>query len=118
MVSPWPGKPYTFRALRETFGPLFVRCDVCRRFVRLRLAGLQDTDYRTKTFSCSLCGGAGYLAIEDPTTESGMTDYRLDEREGVERHPATVSRLTRSPLRPPIANSTGELPGRSLAGRR
>jgi hypothetical protein len=31
MVAPFPGVPYSFGALRKTYGPLFVRCDVCRR---------------------------------------------------------------------------------------
>jgi hypothetical protein len=26
MVGPFPGVPYSFGALRQTFGPLFVRC--------------------------------------------------------------------------------------------
>ena len=28
MTSPWPGRPYTFRALAKTFGPMWLRCDV------------------------------------------------------------------------------------------
>lgn len=50
MVGPWLDKPYTFRALRKTFGPLWLRCDVCRRYVPLKIGGLQNVDYRTKTF--------------------------------------------------------------------
>jgi hypothetical protein len=34
--------PYSFGALRQTYGPLFVRCDVCRRYARL--AEIRDTD--------------------------------------------------------------------------
>jgi hypothetical protein len=56
MVGPFPGVPNSFGALRETLGPLFVRCDVCRRYARLYLAEICDTDYRTKTFSCCRCG--------------------------------------------------------------
>jgi hypothetical protein len=48
--GPFPGVPYSFGALRQTYGPLFVRCDVCRRYARLYLAEIRDTDYRTKTF--------------------------------------------------------------------
>jgi hypothetical protein len=51
MVGPFPGVAYSFGALRQTYGPLFVRCDVCRRYARLYLAEIRDTDYRTKTFS-------------------------------------------------------------------
>ncbi len=32
MVGPFNGVPYSFGALRQTFGPLYVRCDVCRRY--------------------------------------------------------------------------------------
>jgi hypothetical protein len=28
---------------------MWLRCDVCRRYARLKLAGLHDVDYRTKT---------------------------------------------------------------------
>ena len=64
MVGPFPGVPYSFGALRQTYGPLFVRCDVCRRYARLYLAKIRDTDYRTKTSSCGMgamlgCAGIG-----------------------------------------------------------
>src|ERR1700730_4698852 len=77
MVGPFPGVPYSFGALRQTYGPLFVRCDVCRRYARLYLAEIRDTDYRTKTFSCCRCGTDGALIISEPNTETGMTDYHL-----------------------------------------
>jgi hypothetical protein len=32
MVGLFLGVPYSFGALRKTYGPLFVRCDVCRRY--------------------------------------------------------------------------------------
>jgi hypothetical protein len=74
-----------------------VRCDVCRRDARLYLAEIRDTDYRIKTFSCSQCGTAGVLAIVAPNTETGMTDYQLDQVEAPQLHPAAVSRLTGQP---------------------
>src|ERR1700681_1912789 len=77
MVGPFRGVSYSFGALRQTYGPLFVRCDVCRRYARLYLADIRDTDYRTKTFSCCRCGTDGALAITEPNTETGMTDYQL-----------------------------------------
>ena len=97
MVGPFPGVPYSFGALRETFGPLFVRCDVCRRYARLYLAEIRDTDYRTKTFSCCRCGADGALAIAEPNTETGMTDYQLDQVEGPQHHPGAVARITGLP---------------------
>jgi hypothetical protein len=69
MVGPFRGVPYGFGALREIYGPLFVRCDVCRRYARLYLAD----------------------------TETGMTDYRLDQVEGPQHHPGALARLTGPP---------------------
>jgi hypothetical protein len=75
MVGPFPGVSYSFGVLHQIHGTLFVRCDVCRRYARLDLAEIRNTNYRTKTFSCSRCGAGGALAITEPSTESGMTDY-------------------------------------------
>jgi hypothetical protein len=33
MKPPWLDKPFTFRALQRTFGPMWLRCDLCGRFV-------------------------------------------------------------------------------------
>jgi hypothetical protein len=49
MVGRWPHRAFTFRALSKTYGQMWLRCDVCRRYARLKLAGLHDVDYRTKT---------------------------------------------------------------------
>jgi hypothetical protein len=35
MTSAWPHRPYTFYALAKTYGPMWLRCDVCRRYRRL-----------------------------------------------------------------------------------
>ena len=117
MVSAWPDRPFTFRALARTYGQMWLRCDVCRRYVRLRLAGLHDVDYRTKTFSCSKCGAAAYIAVIEPIREHGMEDYRLDEIEAPERHPVAARRLT-GERQSRVDHSGGELPGRNLKGRR
>jgi MinD superfamily P-loop ATPase len=53
---------------------MLLRCDVCRRYVRLKLAGLHDIDYRTKTFSCSQCGAEAYFCPVEPIKETGMED--------------------------------------------
>jgi hypothetical protein len=74
-------------------------------------------DYRTKTFSCSVCGSEAYFCLVEPTKEIGMHDYRLDERKQPERHPDAVKRLTESPRRA-ISIGGGELPGRKIDGRR
>jgi hypothetical protein len=119
MVGPWPHRAFTFRALSKTYGQMWLRCDVCRRYARLKLAGLHDVDYRTKTFSCSVCGSEACFCLVEPTKEFGMHDYRLDEVEKPERHPEAVRRLTSLP-RPSrrVDCSGGELPGRKMDGRR
>ncbi len=118
MTGPWPHKPFTFRALRKTFGAMWVRCDVCRRYAPLSIGGLQDVDYRSKTFSCSQCGSEAYLAVVEPIKEAGMQGYRLDAIESPQRHPAAVDRLTGRGFGPPADYSGGELPGRKIEGRR
>lgn len=119
MASLWSHKASTFRALRATFGKLWVRCDVCRRYAPLSLAGLQDVDYRSRTFSCSKCGNDGYLCIVEPIKERGMEDYRLDRVESPERHPDAGRRRGRPEDTPSrIAHSPGELPGRRTDPRR
>jgi hypothetical protein len=114
MVGPWPHRAYTFRALSKTYGQMWLRCDICRRYARLKLAGLHDVDYRTKTFSCSVCGSEAYFCLVEPTKEFGMHDYRLDEREQPERHPDAVKRLTEPPRR--IVSSTGRRTARPQDG--
>lgn len=94
MVDPFPGRPYSFRALAKTFGRMWVRCDSCRRYAPFRIGGLQDADYRTKSFSCSSCGGVASLCVIEPVKETGMADYRLDERKDPPRHANAVVRLT------------------------
>jgi hypothetical protein len=83
----------------------------------LKLGGLHDVDYRTKTFSCSRCGSEAYFCLGEPITEYGMADYRVDEVEKPERHPDAVKRLTEPPRRP-VSSRGGELPGRKIDGRR
>jgi hypothetical protein len=67
-----------------------LRCDGCRRYAGLKLAGLHDVDCRTKTFSCSVCGLEAYFWLIEPTKEFGMQDYRLDEVEKPKRHPTAT----------------------------
>ena len=121
MVGPAPFEPYTFRALAKTFGIMWLRYDVCRRYARLQLAGLHDIDYRTKTFSCSRCGAAAYLCVVNPPSERGMEDYRLDELERPTHHPSAVRRLSAADR--PRINFSGRgataarRPGQSTASR-
>jgi hypothetical protein len=118
VTEAWPHKPYTFRALRKTFGAMWVRCDVCRRYAPMGIGGLQEVDYRSKTFSCSQCGSQAYLALIEPIKEPGMHDYRLDAIERPERHPAATHRLTGRRPSSPVNYPSGELPGRRVDGRR
>jgi hypothetical protein len=118
MVGPAPFEPYTFRALAKTFGTMWLRCDICRRYARLQLTGLHDIDYRTKTFSCACCGASAYLCVVNPSSETGMEDYRLDELERPTHHPNAVRRLNGAD-RPRINFSgRGEQPGRKVDPRR
>jgi hypothetical protein len=110
-------RAYTFRALSKTYGQMWLRCDICRRYARLKLAGLHDVDYRTRTFSFSVCGSEAYFCLVEPTTEFGMHDYRLDEVDKSERHPATTKRITKPSWRL-VSSTDGELPGRKMDGRR
>ena len=118
MTGAWPHKPYTFRALRKTFGAMWVRCDVCRRYAPLSIGGLQEVDYRSKTFSCSQCGSEAYLAVIEPIKEAGRKDYLLDHRDDPERHPTAVDRVTGGRRSASVDHSGGELPGRKVDGRR
>jgi len=84
----------------------------------LSIAGLQDVDYRSKTFSCSQCGSEAYLAVIEPIKEAGMQDYRFDAIERPERHPAAIDRLTGRGSSAAVDHLGGELPGRKVDGRR
>jgi hypothetical protein len=118
MIGPSPYRAFTFRSLSKTNGPMWLRCDICRRYGRLKLAGLHDVYYRTKTFSCSVCGSEAYFCLVEPTKEFGMHDYRLDEVEKPERHPDAVDRLTGRRRRGVTNYAGGELPGRKIDRRR
>src|SRR5262245_7674848 len=120
MVDRFKGIPYSFGALRETFGPLYMRCHLCRRFALLQLGPhkLRDVDSRTRRFSCSKCGAEAWLTVTNPTTERGMEDYRLDQREDPQRHLAAAARLLDPPRRQSVDHSGGELPDRKVDPRR
>ena len=61
---------------------------------------------------------AAKCARSEPIKEAGMQDYRLDEIEDPQRHPAAVDRLTGKPSIRRVDRSGGELPGRKVDGRR
>jgi len=67
-----------------------VLCLSCRRYV-LSIGGLQDVDYRTKTFSCSWCDSEGDLAVIQPIKEAGMQDYRSTQSSDQAANPAAVN---------------------------
>src|SRR5260370_20453238 len=115
MVGPWPHRPFTFRALAKTYGQMWLRCDVCRRYAPLKLGGLHDVDYRTKTFSCSRCGGGGYFCLVEPVTEYGITDYPLDESQKTRGHPGARQPRSVSPQRP-LSTPGGETARPDIGG--
>ena len=79
MAGPNPHKLFSFAELRAIYGPLWVRCDTCRRFRGLRLTPkIRDRDWRFTRFSCTRCGGAGYCALDRPNSEPGREDYVED----------------------------------------
>jgi hypothetical protein len=47
MVGPWLSKPFAFRALSKPYGQMWLRCDVCRRYARLKLQGRMTVGCRT-----------------------------------------------------------------------
>ena len=55
---------------------------LCRRYAPLGINGLQEVDYRTKTFSCSQCGSEAYLAVIEPIKEAGMQDIAWTQSNG------------------------------------
>src|SRR5260370_20905699 len=69
---------------------MWLRCDVCRRYAPLKLGGLHDVDYRTKTFSCSRCGGEAYFCLVEPVTAYVVNDYRPAASEEPGRLPGPV----------------------------
>ena len=117
MFGPFRGVLSSFGALRKTLGPLWIRCDVCRRYARLFVRELRDVDYRTKIFSYSVSGADGAIALEEPCKDTGMEDYRLDQRVDPKHHPVAIKRLT-GPKRRSHRDVGGELPGRKIDGRR
>ena len=98
MAGPNPYKLHSFAEWRH-FGPIFARCDSCRRFVVLpaRQEPFGDRDARHTTMSCSVCGEVGRLSDEDPRQIPAYADYRRDDWTAPARHPAAIERLTRVP---------------------
>jgi len=79
MAGPNPHILFSFAELRAIYGPLWVRCDACRRFRGLRMTReIRDLDWRRTRFKCTRCGGQGYCAIERPNATKGMEDYVED----------------------------------------
>jgi hypothetical protein len=70
---------------------MFIRCDVCRRYVELMLTSdVAERQVRRTSFSCVACGSHAALTGDDPAARLG---YRLDPRDNPRRHPAAVARL-------------------------
>jgi transposase-like protein len=92
VVGPNPYKLHTFAELRAVLGPLWVRCDSCRRFRGLRITkALRDRDYRFTRFKCQRCGHQGACTDERPDRQKGMEDYVYDRGPA---HPIDIARQT------------------------
>jgi hypothetical protein len=101
-----PFKPYTFRAVQQVLGDSFVCCWSCRRYVRLRIAGIADRDTRRTTFSCARCGNEGATTLDDPAKDPALADMKLDPVDNPTRHPRAVSRLLSRKLEEPVWRDT------------
>lgn len=66
MVGPNPHRLHSFGELDAIMGRCWVVCRSCRRYATVPANALKDRDTRETTFSCSVCGGAGQLVIDDP----------------------------------------------------
>jgi hypothetical protein len=58
------------------------------------------------------------VCVLEPVKEQGTQDYRRDEIEVSQRHPATIDRIIGRQSSQRIDRSGGELPGRKVDGRR
>jgi hypothetical protein len=60
MVDPFPGVPYSVGALRKTFGPLWVRGDVCRLTSLVFSASVAQMKKQDATELDLYSGGSGH----------------------------------------------------------
>jgi hypothetical protein len=122
MVDPFRGVPYGFGALPKTFGPLSGRSTCGATSVAATRTSTWPSCETSITgpgplaAQCAAPGAA--LTVTDPTTVTGMGDYRLDQRDRPERHPRTVDRLTGNRRRSSVDQASCELPGRKIDPRR
>ena len=69
---------HSFAELRVVFGPLWVRCDRCRRFRSLRLTNdIRDLDWRMTRFKCGRCGGPGSPTSIPATEKTGQAPPQI-----------------------------------------
>jgi hypothetical protein len=87
LAGPNPYELHSFRELRAVMGRAYIVCRPCRRFVSVG-ASLDGLDTRLVTFSCTVCGGAGELTVEDPAKEGLQPDLRAHST----HHPAVAER--------------------------
>jgi len=102
VAGPNPYELHSFRELRAVMGRVYVACEPCQRFVGLG-AWLDSLDSRLVTFSCSLCGGAGKVTLDDPSREGLQHDLRANPA----RHPAVALRIEHARR---LANPFGRRP--------
>lgn len=74
MVGPSPYKRYSFAELRAFMGPLWVRCDSCRRFRSLRIHGPSGIGTTGQRASPAAAAGAWVIAYwTAPTKRRGWS---------------------------------------------
>ena len=118
VTESWPHKPYTFRALRKTFGAMWVRCDACRRYAPLSIGAFRMWTIGARPLAARSVAARPTSPSFEPIKEAGMRDYRLDAIARPARHPAAVDRLTGCSRQSSVDYSGGELPSRKIDGRR
>ena len=78
--------------------------------------GKRSGPHPRPAFSCSICGTDGAIALDEPCKDTGMADYRLDQRVDPKHHSVAFKRLTEPKARS-YRDVGGELPGgRSTEG--
>jgi hypothetical protein len=88
VIGPNPNQLHSFLELHKSMSPVWIVCEPCRRYVRLP-PSLGRRDITIKTFSCSVCGGEGKTALEDPFKDG----LQPDPQPRPLRHPMAAMRL-------------------------
>jgi hypothetical protein len=87
-LAPWSVPSVAYPIASAHFAKSSGPCGSGVMSARLHLGKLRDVDYRTKTFSCSICGSNGAMALDEPVKTPGW------------RNTTSISAWIRSTIRP------------------